>query len=357
MTQKRKISTRKVMRAIVSLILIICCVTALSSASKISKELRVRNVEIEILNDEKIHFLDEAKVMQIMRGKDSIQIAQQLLKEIDVRKMESLINSTAWVKDAQVYIDNLHNLHVLVMQRIPIARVFDVAGNSYYIDSSNKALPLSANYVHYTPVITDVPVFKNDSMRNALKLEMIYVVNKIAAHPFWSSQVSHFSIDSDLNVVIHPILGNQKVIIGDTSNFDTKLNELYAFYKRISNRIGWDKYEVLDLRFKNQVVASPALPWKGPVDKAVLNMNWARSMADSNLKQNKVTQVHIDTAVKKDVKAIAIAKTQNAVVKPIAHQDATTKAVSKTYRLNKKISESKKQEHVSPKYIYHKKTN
>jgi len=357
MTQKRKISTRKVMRAIVSLVLIICCVTALSSASKISKELRVKKVEIEILNDEKIHFLDEAKVMQIMRGKDSIQITQQLLREIDVRKMESLINSTPWVKDAQVYIDNLHNLHVLVMQRMPIARVFDVAGNSYYIDSNNKMLPLSADYVHYTPVITDVPVFKNDSLRTALKWEMIYVVNKIAAHPFWSSQVSHCSIDSEFNVVLHPVLGNQKVIVGDTSNFDLKLNELFAFYKSISNRIGWDKYEVLDLRFKNQVVASPALPWKGPVDKAVLNMNWARSMADSSLKQKKVAQVLTDTVHKNNTKTLAAAKPANTLAKPNAHKDAANKNGTKAIKQEQKINNNKKSEHVLPKYIYHKKSN
>jgi cell division protein FtsQ len=355
MTQKkRKISVRKVMRAILSLVLMVCCVTALSSASRLSDEQKIRKVEIDIINEDQIHFLDEAKVLQILNGKETDSMENLLLKQIDARKMEEMMNNTAWVKDAQVYVDNNHTMHVSVMQRTPIARVFDVLGNSYYIDSSRKVLPLSSDYVHYAPVVTNVPVFKTDSTRNALKWEMIYVVNKIQAHSFWSSQISHCSVDSDLCFVLYPVLGNQRILLGDTSGMDNKLTNLYAFYCKISNRIGWDKYDVIDLRFKDQVVASPALPWLGPVDKAVLNMNWARSMADSNLNQGKVKLVaHVDSAKKEPKKpaSVPLAKKPD-VVKPVKKENviATPKKENKTNNNNKT-------ETVLPKYIYHKKNN
>jgi cell division protein FtsQ len=183
---------------------------------------------------------------------------------------------------------------------------------------------------------------------------MIYVVNKIQAHSFWSSQISHCSVDSDLCFVLYPVLGNQRILLGDTSGMDNKLTNLYAFYCKISNRIGWDKYDVIDLRFKDQVVASPALPWLGPVDKAVLNMNWARSMADSNLNQGKVKLVaHVDSAKKEPKKpaSVPLAKKPD-VVKPVKKENviATPKKENKTNNNNKT-------ETVLPKYIYHKKNN
>jgi cell division protein FtsQ len=198
--------------------------------------------------------------------------------------MEKIVATNPWVADAQVYVDNDKVVHVNLTQRVPVARIFDQAGNSYYLDNADKAMPLSERYIHYTTVVTNVPVLKDDSLGNSLKAQIVKVVKQVERDSFWNAQVSQIILNDDRAFELVPVLGNHKILIGDTANLEEKFENLYAFYKKVMTRIGWDKYEVLDARYKGQVVASPALPWKAPIDKALSNMNWVKSIigSDSN---------------------------------------------------------------------------
>ena len=85
---------------------------------------------------------------------------------------------------------------------------------------------------------------------------------------------------------IVPVIGDQRIIVGNVEGLKQKLNNLFVFYKNVLNRIGWDRYQVLDVRFDGQVVASPSLPYTGPVDKAVTNMNWINSIVETEAKND-----------------------------------------------------------------------
>jgi cell division protein FtsQ len=51
-----------------------------------------------------------------------------------------------------------------------------------------------------------------------------------------------------------PRSGDFIVDLGTTEELDTKLNNLYRFYVKGLDRIGWDKYKSISLRYKGQVV-------------------------------------------------------------------------------------------------------
>jgi cell division protein FtsQ len=55
----------------------------------------------------------------------------------------------------QLFFDNNEVLQVVIDEREPIARIFTVAGNSYYIDSSLERLPLSDKMSARLPVFTN----------------------------------------------------------------------------------------------------------------------------------------------------------------------------------------------------------
>ena len=99
-----------------------------------------------------------------------------------------------------------------------------------------------------------------------------------------------------------PVLGQQRIIFGDTSRIKEKFSNLYSFYTNVLNRVGWDKYETLDVRFKGQVVAAPSLPYKGPVDKAATGMNWINSIVQ--------TEARIDSMHAEKAEAKAAAKAE-----------------------------------------------
>jgi cell division protein FtsQ len=68
------------------------------------------------------------------------------------------------------------------------------------------------------------------------------------------AQIDQIDITAALQFEMIPKLGNQLIRFGDVNNYQEKFNKLLAFYKQVQTRIGWNKYSVLDIRFKNQVV-------------------------------------------------------------------------------------------------------
>lgn len=283
MSEKRKISVRKIIQTLVTILVTGACIAAMTSAARKQDAQHIKDFSINIKN-EQYGFVDKADVKTKLLNDKDIDVKKISLGRLNIGRMEKIVATNPWVADAQVYVDNEKVVHVNLTQRVPVARIFDQAGNSYYLDNAHKAMPLSDRYIHYTTVVTNVPVLKDDSLGNSLKAQIVKVVRQVERDSFWNAQVSQIILNDDKAFELVPVLGNHKILIGDTANLDEKFENLYAFYKKVMTRIGWDKYEVLDARYKGQVVASPALPWKAPTDKALSNMNWVKSIigSDSN---------------------------------------------------------------------------
>lgn len=278
MSEKRKISIRKVARALLTLVLTGVCLTAVWSATKMQSGRVLSGLDIKITNGE-YKFINNKEVKELMLDNGRIQPNETRLSDIDVQQMELDIVSNTWIEDAQVYVDNKHRLHAIVTQRVPVVRIFDRDDNSYYLDKKGDVLELSPKYNCYTTVVTNVPSFGRDSAAEKLfKGQIIGLVNFIRADSFWCRQVSQVIVRDDMKFELVPILGNQQIIIGDTTDLRVKFDNLFAFYTKVLNRIGWEKYEVLDASFKGQIVASPAIDWRLPVDNVINRINWVNSI-------------------------------------------------------------------------------
>jgi len=280
MTKKRKISVRKILQLLLTVVVTSCCIIAMVSASRIEGSKYLSTIQVHIRNDKKYHFIEQEHIMDLAINNRHVDVMHTPLAKLDVHAIEQVIKADPWVAEAQAYIDIDRVMHMYVVQRVPVARIFEQSGESYYMDGTLSIMPLSANYIYYTTVVTNVPAMGSDSAYTALKTQIYSLVSAIQADSFWNAQISQVAIDSMGMFELVPVLGNHKILFGDTANTREKLDNLMVFYKKVLNRIGWDKYETLDLRFNNQVVASPSLPYKGPVDKATVNgkMSWINSI-------------------------------------------------------------------------------
>lgn len=365
MTAKRKISIRKILQVLLTLVVTTCCILAITSASKIEDRKMLKSVAIHFKNDKKYHFIEEKEIMDLAINNRHTDITHIPASKLDIHSMEQLIMADPWVAHAQVFIDNERILHMYVTQRIPVVRVFQQNNKSFYLDTTTSIMPLSGNYVYYTSVVTNVPDFKNDSVTNSLKKDLILLARTIQADSFWNAQVSQIIVDSPGMYELVPVLGDHKILFGDAKDIKEKLNNLFYFYKNVLNRIGWDKYQTLDIRFDHQVVASPSLPYSGPVDKAVTNMNWINSIVESEaIKNGDDEQKNKKPLTESKDKPVVHAAVKPVVKSPSAHTNATTKTVKATNKVTpdktvKKQSTPAKQsddknnkKERTPKYIY-----
>jgi cell division protein FtsQ len=276
-----KISARKVMQVIFTLLVTAGCVTAIVAAGLKDDKSCLKAVSIQIKNAQKYHFVEQTEIMNKLFTDRQIDALHTPCNQLDIRKMELLLVADPWIADAEVFIDNNKVLNVFVTQRIPVARLFCQNTVNCYMDETTHTMPVSPKICYFTNVVTNVPELKDDTASLVLKKKILAMVTAVQADSFWSAQVSEIVIDSAGNLNLIPVLGNQTILIGDTTRLKDKLDNLLVFYRKVLNRIGWDKYDLLDVRFAGQVVASPKLPYEGPKDNAAQNWNWVTTMVDS----------------------------------------------------------------------------
>ncbi len=278
---RRRFSIRKMLQTLLTLVALSGCIVALLSAGDRQAVRHISGVKLVVEHPAGVHFLDEQLVREMLFSRRHIDPRKLVLAGLDAHAMESILTSNPWVQSAQVYVDAQRVLHVQVRQRVPVARIFEVDGNSYYIDAALSPMPISAHYTHYAPVVTGVPRLGSDSATHALRGEIEGLVKAIGRDSFWRFQVSQIDMRADGDFELVPVLGKQRIILGDTSRIQEKLSALLAFYRQVQKKVGWNRYTTLDLRFKGQVVASPKLAWHVPVDHALSNINWLQAIMEN----------------------------------------------------------------------------
>jgi cell division protein FtsQ len=57
-------------------------------------------------------------------------------------------------------------------------------------------------------------------------------------------------------VELTPTVGNHQIILGKIADYRENLNKLQLFYEKGLAEVGWNRYSVINLKYKNQVVCT-----------------------------------------------------------------------------------------------------
>lgn len=264
MEEQKKISPRKVARFAIGSLLVVIFMVALIAASRNQANHVAEGLQVTIQNENEHAFISSKDIELMLSGQVN-SYRNVPIADLDLNKLEKKIETNPWVINAEVFVDNARKLQVQVQQRVPVARIFNYNGGSCYMDSALRMLPLSSSYAYPAPVFTNVPLFNNDSFGRSFKAKIAFLSEVIASDSFWNAQVTQVEVQPDQTFILIPMIGNQRILFGDTSNAKAKLGNLFAFYKNVSKKIGWDKYQTLDIRYQGQVIASPAIGYVPPV--------------------------------------------------------------------------------------------
>ena len=83
-------------------------------------------------------------------------------------------------------------------------------------------------------------------------------LKRINNSDFWHAEVVQILLsgggDRRMELKFVPRSGNFVVDLGAPSDYDTKLSNLYRFYHKGLDNVGWDKYRSISLRYEGQVV-------------------------------------------------------------------------------------------------------
>jgi cell division protein FtsQ len=301
--ENNKKNTRKLFSSILWLLVGITCVTLLVAAINRKESKICKGIEINITGVSNNFFIDKNDVYSIIKNNGGDTAAKKSLEDINLKNIEIQLEKDVWIKDAELYFDNNNILNVSVEEREPIARVFAKDGNTFYIDSSCKVLPLSEKFSARVPVFTSYNgTTKYVSEADSLLLISIKELSiAMAKDSFLMAMIEQVDILPKKQFEMIPKIGRQKILFGTAEEATIKFKKLKLFYKNVIAQTGWNKYSVINLQYKDQVVASI----KGAADvsaDSLQTMQLMQSIVDNaTLRSSDSSQTFVADADKNNV--------------------------------------------------------
>jgi cell division protein FtsQ len=256
--QKLIKQSKKIGYVLLWCILVCALLTSIAFINKQEKEIKCSAVNIHIEPTEAAYFVDREMVLKTIR-KDGIEkkIVGTKINVINTPNLEEKLRQNAMIKRAEVYSDMNGRLNINIWQRRPILRIINSFNESYYLDEHGLKMPLSPDFTAHVPVATGY-IFEHgkgrDSAQSAVGKELYKIATYVDKDTFWNAQIEQIFVTAESEFVLIPTVGSQIINFGTASNMEDKFKRLMLFYKEAMNRVGWDKYSSIDVRFKNQIV-------------------------------------------------------------------------------------------------------
>ena len=219
---------------------------------------RATDVVIEISALQSGDFLIKSEdVMEIIERSFGHEIVGEPLGDIDMERMERILEDTPFVLSADAFVDAEEVVHLEIKQREPIVRIMDRDGLQYYLDQTGVLMKRSDHFTARVLVATGNirpydPKFLN-AEENNLK-DVFELTERILKDEFLESLVGQIHVGKENEIQMVPIVGDQRIILGSIEELDDKIFRLKTFYQEAMSRMGWNKYKTINLKFKNQVV-------------------------------------------------------------------------------------------------------
>jgi cell division protein FtsQ len=243
----------------------------LGFVQKEQKHRKANKLDITVNTSDNNYFVTVDDIRQLLNDRGD-SIVHQSLSSINIPELEMLVNNQPAVQKAEVYVSVNGEVRVTATQRKPIARIFSMTGESYYMDDEGKLMPLSSNYTadvvavngaitesygnwyHYS--VKDIEA--SIELKQMSILDDIYrLCEFIRKDPVRKSLIGQIYVNSAREFELIPAVGSFRIILGDANDLDEKFNKLMVFYRDgLRNTGEWNKYSLVTLKYKNQIVCT-----------------------------------------------------------------------------------------------------
>lgn len=216
-----------------------------------------KSIEINIHGVSNNFFVDKKDILNTISAIEKTNPVGKAIGSFNLKKLETELEKNVWIKSAELFFDNNEILNVTVQEREPVARVFTSTGTTFYIDEELAMLPLSEKFSARLPVFTNFPSDKKILVKADSNLlgDIKTISLALQKDSFSMAMIDQVDITPQRVFEMIPKIGNQLIVFGDATDVETKLQKLKLFYKEIMVKAGWNNYSVINVQYKNQVVA------------------------------------------------------------------------------------------------------
>lgn len=214
----------------------------------ISEDLVCKKVDVEVADTWGQNYISGNEIVALMKNMNVFPVGKNL-SEIRCSEIEEKLANNELIKRAECFKTVSGEIKIKVYQRLPILRIFSPAG-SYYIDNERKIMPIPNNFA------VDVPVAAGNINTEYAKNQLYDFASYLQKDKFWNFQITQIYVTSEQDVILTPAVGDHQIILGKIEDYKENLDKLRTFYEKGLNKIGWNRYSTINLKYKNQVVCT-----------------------------------------------------------------------------------------------------
>ncbi|HEX2919836.1 MAG TPA: hypothetical protein VHO50_01595 [Bacteroidales bacterium] len=218
-------------------------------------------ITIDLKDSSDFHFVTKRSLKNIvMSGK----VLGKPVKELKIAEIESKIKALRELKEAEVYVAIDGNIHVYADQRNPVLRILPNGGGDFFLDEDGVIVRkrnlynprlhvVEGNIKISQAMLNGVSIF-DTTIKNSILRDAYQLVKYINKDDFWSAQIDQIYVDDDNEIDLMPRVGNHLIHLGTIENLDGKLRNLEEFYDKVLPEVGWTKYSLINLEYRDQIV-------------------------------------------------------------------------------------------------------
>lgn len=181
---------------------------------------------------------------------------------IDLYKIESILNCKSPIRKSDAYITSKGVLNISVIQRMPAIRL-QSKDYGLYSTADGYLLPLQQKFSadvltiegHIPVDTTDCRIGKPEDPQDAQWLrDILKMADYINSDKVWREKIGTITSQPSGELILKPKEGRETFLFGHPKDIEKKFEKIQIYYQRITADKGDNKYDVVDLRFKDQIV-------------------------------------------------------------------------------------------------------
>lgn len=234
------------LKGILNVCMLVGLVFLLSFTEQRQENLACKAVSIH-LDKEATSFINRGEVLLILNSLvDSIEGLP--LSQLPLYEIEQTIEQHALVAVAEAYVLPDGSFNVSLTQKEPIVRVKNISDKEFYLTDAGKPFPLSRNY-------TQRVLVANGHVEDSTDIAMVTrVAAFIENDTFWKAQITQIYMNESKEIELIPRVGNHTILLGSVELLEKKMEKLMLFYTKGVSQTGWNNYQLINLKYKNQIV-------------------------------------------------------------------------------------------------------
>lgn len=263
---------KRVLRAVLLLgllsVLVAMAVLMLGYGARKQKETVCGEVEVNIERRQYDIYLQNRDIDRWLAA-HGINIPGKKAAQMDACAVENVLLQNPYISSAEVFVTQDGICRLWVDQRNPFLKVVSVDGQMYQIDRKGVQMPVNVDYAVRLRVASGYIPFAPQYGLNVTEiadtlpesvLKRLYDINAfLEANSLWDAMFEQIYVTYQGEYELVPKVGGQTVKLGKIEDMDDlagKMKRLELFYRKCSVNGFLERYSVLNLKYRNQIVAT-----------------------------------------------------------------------------------------------------